>query len=375
MGRRATGSVFSQGEVIRCQFMWQGQRVSETFHGLSPLKPRDTAIAKRMMADIIERIGHGTFDYAGTFPDSPRAKSSAGIRTLGDALDSFMHGAPERLEPRTLTQYKNAVQEWRDILGEDLVLERAIPSEIKKKIFSIRWSSSARFNNCMIPLRGALRAAMADNSRLKDLLAEVPNMDKEEGDPNPLSPEQTASVLKYVREHYGGRPWAWFAFAFSTGLRPSEQCVLLYSDIKDGKVNVSKAQNPDGSIKPTKTKGKRKVDLAPMAIEAVNVSKLWKNDGGEIFQNPWSEERWLGNKSQHENIWTPTLKALKIPHRRAYCTRHTFATTLLSGGARVLYVSAQLGHTSPTMVETTYADHLPGADSGYNTDILAGAFA
>ncbi|MDZ4282840.1 MAG: tyrosine-type recombinase/integrase [Hydrogenophaga sp.] len=355
--------------------MWQGQRVSETFHGLSPLKPRDTAIARRMMADIIERIGHGTFDYAGTFPDSPRAKSSAGIRTLGDALDSFMDGAPERLEPRTLTQYKNAAQEWRDILGEDLVLERAIPSEIKKKIFSIRWSSAARFNNCMIPLRGALRAAMADNGRLKDLLAEVPNMDKEEGAPNPLSPEQTAGVLKHVRENYGDRQWAWFAFAFSTGLRPSEQCVLLYTDIKDGKVNVSKAQNPDGSIKATKTKGKRKVDLAPLAIDAVNISKSWKNENGEVFQNPWSEDRWLGNKSQHENIWTPTLKALEIPHRRAYCTRHTFASTLLAKGARVLYVSAQLGHTSPTMVETTYAEHLPGADGGYNTDILAGAFA
>ncbi len=161
----------------------------------------------------------------------------------------------------------------------------------------------------------------------------------------------------------------------SPAARPGEQCVLLYSDIKGGKVSVTKAQNPDGSTKPTKTKGKRQVDLAPLALEAVEVSKSWKNENGEIFQNPWSEDRWLGNKSQYENVWTPTLKALEIPRRRAYCTRHTFATTLLAKGARVLYVSAQLGHTSPTMVETTYADHLPGADGGYNTDILAGAFS
>ncbi len=376
MGRRQTGSVFTRGEVIRVQFQWQDKRVSETLHGLSALKPRDMAIAQKMLADIVERIGHGVFDYAGTFPDSPRAKlAGTGIRTLGDALDSFMDGAPERLEPRTLTQYKNAAQEWRDILGEDLVLERAIPSEIKKKIFSLPKASAARFNNRLIPLRGALRAAMADNHRLKDLLAEVPNMDKEDADPDPLSPEQTACVLKHVREHYGDRPWAWYAFAFSTGLRPGEQCVLLYSDIKGGKVSVTKAQNPDGSTKPTKTKGKRQVDLAPLALEAVEVSKSWKNENGEIFQNPWSEDRWLGNKSQYENVWTPTLKALEIPRRRAYCTRHTFATTLLAKGARVLYVSAQLGHTSPTMVETTYADHLPGADGGYNTDILAGAFS
>ena len=130
----------------------------------------------------------------------------------------------------------------------------------------------------------------------------------------------------------------------------------------------------DGSVKSTKTKEKRVVDLAPLALEAVRVSTAWKNDGGEIFQNPWSGGPWRGNRSQHENIWTPTLKTLGIAPRRAYCTRHTFATTLLAHGARMAYVSSQMGHTSPSMVEKTYARWIPDGDGGHSRAVLVGAF-
>lgn len=380
MGRRATGSVFTRGETIRAQFWWQGKRVSETLHGLSALKPRDMAIAEKMLADIVTRIGHGTFDYAATFPDSPRAAvAQVGIRTLGDALDSVMLKASKTLASRTVAQYKNAAQEWREILGEDMVFATAVPSAVKGKIFGVAWSSAARFNNAMIPLRASMRAAMADNPGLPDLLADVPYMDKEEGDPDPLDPSETVKVLNHIRKHYGERPWAWAAFAFATGLRPSEQAVLLHSDIALGshgyRAHVTRAQDMDGSVKPTKTKGKRTVDLAPMALEAVEVSKSWTNPGGEIFQNPATGLVWKGNRYQHENIWTPTLKAMDIEPRRAYCTRHTFATTLLAHGARVAYVSSQMGHTSPSMVEKTYAKWLPDGDGGHSRAILAGAFA
>lgn len=376
MGRRATGSVFTRGESIRVQFQWQGKRVSETLYGLSALRPKDLQTAERILADIVQRIGNGTFDYATTFPDSPRAAvAQSGIRTLGEALDAFMLNAGQTLAARTLAQYRNACEEWREILGTDLVLAKAIPSEIEAKIFGTAWSSAARFNNALIPLRGAVRAARKDNPSLPDLLEGVANMSKDEGDPDPLTPAETAKVLAHVRETYPLQVWAWYSFAFATGLRPSEQAVLLHSDIVGERAHISKAQDMDGTVKATKTKGKRVVDLAPLALEAVKVSASWKNDGGEIFQNPWSGQPWRGNKSQHENVWTPTLKALGIAARRAYCTRHTFATTLLAHGARVAYVSSQMGHTSPSMVEKTYARWLPDGDGGHSRAVLVGAFS
>ncbi|MEN9385097.1 MAG: hypothetical protein RL323_2240, partial [Pseudomonadota bacterium] len=120
---------------------------------------------------------------------------------------------------------------------------------------------------------------------------------------------------------------------------------------------------------------KREVDLSPLAREAVEVSKSYPNDTGEIFQNPWSGKPWKGNRSQHENVWVPTLAALDISPRRAYCTRHTFATTLLQNGAVVAYVSVQMGHTSPSMVEKKYHNWIPDGDEGANLAILQKAFA
>jgi integrase len=384
MGRRATGSVFPQGEVIRCQFQWQGERVSETFHGLSPLKPRDMAIAKRMMVDIIEKIGHGVFDYAGTFPDSPRAAvSETGTRTLGQALDQFLANK-SHMAQRTRDQYRNAADEWREVFGNDLVLSRAVFSEFQKKINKPwpdpdpdtpwKWSSEARFNNAMIPMRGAIELARADNPKLPDLLKGIDYRKKDDPKPDPVRPAEMGRILAHIRSAYGDRPWAWFAFAFSTGLRPSEQCVLLQSDIQNGRVEVSKSQDKDGSLKPTKANGTRFVDMSPLAIEAVRVASAWTHDGGEIFQNPRTDKPWRGNKSQYEHFWTPTLKKLDISRRRAYCTRHTFATTLLAHGARIAYVSDQMGHTTPSMIEKTYHRWLHDADGGAAKKILEGAF-
>ena len=159
------------------------------------------------------------------------------------------------------------------------------------------------------------------------------------------------------------RCWAWAAFALSTGLRPSEQCVLTYDDIINGKAVVNKAQDLDGSEKDPKNKGsKRKVDLAPLAHEAVEVMRKYTTS--TIFQNPWTKRPWSGSRSQHENIWSPTYKALGISARRGYCSRHTYATQMLAAGARVAQVSAQMGHTTPSQVERKYAKWLPADDGG-----------
>lgn len=386
MGRRQTGSVFTRGEAIRIQFQWQEKRVSETLHGLSALKPRDMAIAQRTVADIVEKIGHGVFDYAETFPDSPHAVvAKVGIRTLGEALDLFLEIKGHK-QQRTRDQYRNAAEEWRQVFGNDLVLSTAVFSEFQKKINKPWpdidkdtpwvWSSPARFNNAMIPMRGAIELARADNPKLPDLLKGIEYRDKGDPKPDPVTQAEVGRILAHVRSRYGDRPWAWFAFAFSTGLRPSEQCVLTHADIQNGRAEVTKAQEKDGSVKNTKTKkGLRSVDMSPLALEAVRVSKSWMNPGGEIFQNPWTGSPWRGNKSQYENIWVPTLEKLDISQRRAYCTRHTFATVLLMHGARVAYVSDQMGHTSPSMVEETYSKWLHDADGGAAKKILAGAFA
>jgi integrase len=43
---------------------------------------------------------------------------------------------------------------------------------------------------------------------------------------------------------------------------------------------------------------------------------------------------------------SPTLKGAKLPHIRLQDLRHTAATLAIAGGDSILFVQAQLGHTS-----------------------------
>ena len=59
-----------------------------------------------------------------------------------------------------------------------------------------------------------------------------------------------------------------------------------------------------------------------------------------------------------EKIWTPTLKAAKIVHRKFHATRHSYAAHLLSAGADPRFVSDQLGHAQITLTLNTYGRHI-----------------
>ena len=143
-----------------------------------------------MLADIVQRISLGTFDYAGTFPDSKRATAAAtGIRTVGQAFDAFDAYATSQKSLRTATQYRNAGNEWRQHLGDDTQLARLLPSTLSKLIYTDRtWGSASRFNNALIPLRGALAMARRDHPHFPDWLDGIENRkDDDDLEPDPLS--------------------------------------------------------------------------------------------------------------------------------------------------------------------------------------------
>ncbi|MDE2419475.1 MAG: tyrosine-type recombinase/integrase, partial [Burkholderiales bacterium] len=334
--------------------------------------------AEQVLAGIVQKINDGVFDYASYFPDSKRAAASGpegALSTFGAAMEAYLAKIKMTKSARSLGQYTNAGNEWVEWIGKDQLLHKLTPSKLSSIVYKDRtWSGPARFNNAMIPLRGALRLARADNQQLPDWLEALENLEKGDGKPDPLTPDEMRAVLAHIKANFPLQCWAWYAFAFATGLRPGEQCVLLHKDIIHGTAHITKAQDEDGTVKKTKTKGVREIELSPLALEAVNASKPFNNASGEIFQNPWSGKPWHGNRSQHENVWAPTLKALGISKRRAYCTRHTFATTLLSVGTPVAYVSTLMGHTSPSMVEKTYAKWLPKGDGGRSSKLLMEAF-
>lgn len=54
-------------------------------------------------------------------------------------------------------------------------------------------------------------------------------------------------------------------------------------------------------------------------------------------------------------------KMTGVRSRKPYQFRHTYASLMLSSGARPFYVAKQMGHTSLTMLERHYSKWMEGA--------------
>lgn len=381
MGRKATGGVEVHGNTLRVYFQYQGKRCREVLTDVPPTL-KNKAAAQKDLVTMLEKIKHGVFDYLEYFPNSKIALGLARERgaytMVGEYLDAFMRINGPSLADATRSQYANDVIMWKGLLGENTPVARLSTTGVLEIVNSRPWPSNRRFNNAMTPLRGALKLARADNAKLPDWLFNLKMRQREKVNPDPVTMDEMNRILRWIRANRDPRCLAYFAFMFSTGMRPEECVALLWSDVdfSSRRVSVNKAKSFRGRAGPTKTEGGvRDVDLSPLAMEALEVMKPWtRHEGAEIFQNPWTNKAWYDGRSPRENVWQPCLKALRIAPRRAYCTRHTFATSLLRVGARVHYVSAQLGHTTPSMVEKTYARWLPDADGGFGRARLAEAF-
>ena len=196
--------------------------------------------------------------------------------------------------------------------------------------------------------------------------------------PDPLTTDERDSILVDMRSKYDERVAAYFQFAFYTGLRPEEMIALHWADIdfkhkscRISRVKTFRGQEREGS----KTHSERDVHLVAAAMEALALMKRYtymKSD--YVFEHPQLGTPWHDERSQRDTYWKPTLKRLGIRYRRAYATRHTFATAALMAGVNPAYVAKQLGHTNAKLLFETYAKWIDGADKHQERDRMEAAF-
>jgi integrase len=123
----------------------------------------------------------------------------------------------------------------------------------------------------------------------------------------------------------------------------------------------------DWEEKGTKTNRVRDVALSESALAALGRQKahtFMKGSDAPVFSNPLTGLPWPDEQRQRRMYWTPTLRNVRLRHRDAYQTRHTFATTLLMGGVNPAWIAKQLGHANTGMLFKVYARWIDGADKG-----------
>jgi integrase len=393
MGRSASsGHVEVRTNSMRIAFVYKGELRRETVRLNGKVMAPTAAnqnYARRLSKTVHTEIANDTFDYRKHFPDSPHLppEEKPGDKTFGALADLWLQ-SKGKLEDATKDQYGTAVRFWKRMFGEHTSLPALTHQVVEAKIGGYKWPSPKTHNNYMIALRGIFGFEYRGSRAAESPVSEIENMPVIQRLPDPLTRDERDMILGDMRQRYHEFVYAYYLFAFYSGMRPEEMIALRWSDIdfnagtaKVQRVRTFKGSERDGS----KTHAEREVDLVGGALEALKIMAphtrmlVVEREGDEdtasdIFLNPVTRRPWHDERSQRDHYWKPCLKRLGIRARRSYTTRHTYCTVALMGGVKPVYIAQQAGHSLKMLLEV-YARWIPGADGGAERDVLRAAMA
>lgn len=353
---------------IEIDFYYLGQRCREIIK-IPPTKP-NLLHARRKRETILYEIGIGTFNYAVHFPDSRRAATLGKLtnKTVGEALEDFLHNTRRSYEASTLRGYKSAIYHHLIPSFGKTLLHKLTTKDIKDWINSLAISGK-RINNVLIPLRIVLSDAYMDGLIDSNPADRVKNIPHRYDEPNPFKPDE----MRLILENCDPQSRNLFQFAFWSGLRTSELIALEWRDIDfaKGVIRVSRASVKRIIKQPKTHAGKREVLILPFAREALERQKEFTFAiGGRIFHNPRTNTPWEIDNQIRGTGWLPAIKAAGIPYRNPYQTRHTYASMLLSAGENPMWVAQQMGHEDWGMIRKRYGRWIPEVDKTAGSKVI-----
>ena len=148
-------------------------------------------------------------------------------------------------------------------------------------------------------------------------------------------------------------------FCFYMCLRIGELIGIKKSDIKDGRINISRSvrkeqimnddltcgpvqYNIEERIKGNKAQGFRSIPLTPQAQKII-AKALELNPDGEFLFMRNGKPIYAGSFNQH--LKNKVCKPLNIPYRSSHQIRFTIATMLYEAGVPLNQLSTMLGHS------------------------------
>lgn len=318
--------------------------------------------AVRLRGEILNAIEKGTFKYVDYFPDSKNAGKFGATPsrvTVGELLREQLKIADKTLSPKTAKTYWEACnthlfKQWDKTPVLDLT-----PAVLREWIGTFTCKAKT-MRNTLQPLSNALVQAVNDDllefnplGRVKLSKIMTKEQRKSSFAPDPFDMSEIDAILKTA----DGQKRNLFQFSFATGMRPSECMALEWSSIDwlKGKIRVERVKVAGVTKEEAKTAaGNRHIDMRQGAFDALKAQQQYTAlAGGVVFHDPGTDEQWSTDKAIRQR-WEIVLRKAKVRYRNPYQTRHTFASTLLSGGENPLYVAKQMGHKNTEMLNRHY---------------------
>lgn len=357
MGRKGTyPGVEDNGGTLRVTFSLDGERCREPLN-LEPT-PANWIKAAKLRREIIDKIRLGVFSYAEYFPHSARARG--GAKTFGQAAQEWLNLKAD-LARSTQYGYEKVLNTyWMQPLGQR-ALRAITPGELQRVVIAAGFKSAKTHNNAISPLKMVFEYCVGEKYLDSSPAEKVGWRQHIRPEPDPYTLEEVRAILAEMT----GADFAYFRYAFFSGVRASEQIALKWPkvDFRRGEVRVDEA-NVMGQDKPTKTYERRYVEMNSEARAALEDQRKRTQLAYEhVFIDPITKAPYVDHKPPRL-VLQRVVKKLGIRYRPLKQTRHTFATLNLMAGAHPMWVAKQLGHKTMQITLTIYSKWIEGADKG-----------
>ncbi len=354
---------------IRLRFTWQGKAQWPTLMTAGkPMlpTPKNIRYAESLVAEIRERIRHGTFVWAEYFDAG--GDTGTGL-SFGSQLDTWLKA--QRIEYSTRAGYTSAIKFWKGAIvdgapfGEKLL--RAVkPSDFMLALATRPLLSGKTVNNYVSVAREALALAVVDQLLPANPAEAIKRAPHQKEPPDPFTLEECELIVADMHTRAPAAVANLVETWFWTGMRTSEAAGLKWPrvDLASGTMLVSEALVRGQAKAKTKTARARTVRLNSRALEALKRQKAHTFLAGEhVFLDPRYGTPWVEERAFRRSYWEPCLKRLGLRYRRPYQMRHTYATQMLMAGMNPAFAARQLGHSVEVFL-STYAKWIDGERDG-----------
>jgi integrase len=361
-GKQSSGGVEVRETSIRILFSYQGKQRKETLYldnAPLPPTPANVKYARRVAAEIRDKIRTGDFVYADYFPHSPMAKKAASdAKMLHPAMDRWL----ELLERKASTkkQYTTRINSFWKVKLPNQPIERVKHSDILEALKSGTWKSAKSRNNELSMIRQFFDFARRDRLISENPCDDIERTSHQRKKPDPFSQEEAEQIISALRARYGEQIGNFYEVQFFTGLRTNEGLGLKWPniDLQKREVLVEGGIVYDEETEATKTSVARTVKLNSRALTAIERQQKLTGKGDYVFAQD-GEPLPYQRVTDVRTHWKPTLTLLGIRYRRPYNTRHTYATVMLMAAVNPAFIAKQLGHSLKMLFEV-YADWIHG---------------
>ena len=288
--------------------------------------------------------------------------------TVGEYLDRWLTGAAKTaVKPTTYANYEGVIRNHLKphLGGVPLLKLNVLQVQGLYSAMDRAGKSAETIRLTHAVLRRALKQAVRSRLVPYNVCSDVDRPRVAKAEIAPLNTEQAVALLDAADNDRLG---ALFTLALATGMRLGELLGLQWAevDFDAGVIMVTHTLTElNGKLflsEPKTAKGRRRIDMPQIAIEALRDHRLAMQREG--YENiPWVFCNTRGGPLRrshfHQQTFKPLLKKANLPDIRFHDLRHTSATLLLSVGTHPKVVQERLGHSQISVTMDTYSHVLP----------------